>query len=75
MNALSRHPQPRRRDLLVAGAVMIAFAWRVSSVRVGEGAARAARGLFSYSLLYLFVLFAVLLIERGLPGVPGDAAM
>ena len=60
---------------IIAGAVMIAFAWRVSSVRVGEGAARAARGLFSYSLLYLIVLFAVLLIERGLPGVPGHAAM
>jgi protoheme IX farnesyltransferase len=60
---------------IIAGAIMIAFAWRVSSVREGEGAARAARGLFSYSILYLFVLFAVLLIERGLPGVPGHAAM
>jgi protoheme IX farnesyltransferase len=60
---------------IVAGAVMIAFAWRVSSVREGEGAARAARGLFSYSILYLFVLFAVLLIDRRLPGVPGHAAM
>src|SRR5437899_4512369 len=60
---------------IIAGAVMITFAWRVYSVREGEGAARAARGLFSYSILYLFVLFAVLLIERGLPGVPGDAAM
>ena len=60
---------------IIAGAVMIAFAWRVNSVREGEGAARAARGLFSYSILYLFTLFAVLLIERGLPGAPGPAAM
>jgi protoheme IX farnesyltransferase len=54
---------------------MIAFAWRVNRAREGEAAARAARGLFSYSILYLFALFAVLLIERGLPGAPGHAAM
>jgi heme o synthase len=60
---------------IIAGAVMIAFAWRVYGVREGEGAARAARGLFSYSILYLFVLFAVLLIERGWPGAPGHVAM
>jgi len=60
---------------IIAGTVMIAFAWRVHGVREGEGAARAARGLFSYSILYLFTLFAMLLIERGLPGAPGHAAM
>jgi protoheme IX farnesyltransferase len=60
---------------IAAGAVMIAFAWRVNRAREGEAAARAARGLFSYSILYLFALFAVLLIERGLPGAPGHAAM
>ena len=60
---------------IIAGAVMIAFAWRVYGVREGEGAARAARGLFSYSILYLFVLFAMLLIERGWPGAPGHVAM
>jgi protoheme IX farnesyltransferase len=51
---------------IIAGAVMIGFAWRVNVVREGEGAARAARGLFSYSILYLFALFAMLLIERGM---------
>ncbi len=60
---------------IIAGAVMIAFAWRVNGVREGEGAARAARGLFSYSIFYLFALFAVLLIEHGLPGVAGHVAM
>jgi heme o synthase len=60
---------------IIAGTVMVAFAWRVNRTREGEGAARAARGLFSYSILYLFTLFAVLLIERGLPGAPGPAAM
>ena len=52
----------------VAGVLMIALAWRVNRVQDGEAADRAARGLFSYSILYLFTLFAMLLIERGLPG-------
>jgi protoheme IX farnesyltransferase len=60
---------------IVAGAVMIAFAWRVNSVREGEGAARAARGLFSYSIFYLFALFAMLLIERALPALLVHAAI
>jgi heme o synthase len=59
---------------IIAGAVMIAFAWRVNALREGEGAARAARGLFSYSILYLFALFAMLLIERGLPALLVHAA-
>jgi len=59
----------------VAGALMIALAWRVNRTHEGEGAARAARALFSYSILYLFTLFAVLLVERGLPGLLGHAAM
>jgi heme o synthase len=59
---------------IIAGAFMIAFAWRVNGVREGEGAARAARGLFSYSILYLFALFAVLLIERGLSALLVHAA-
>jgi protoheme IX farnesyltransferase len=59
----------------VAGALMVALAWRVNRTHEGEGAARAARALFSYSILYLFTLFAVLLVERGLPGLLGHAAM
>jgi protoheme IX farnesyltransferase len=53
---------------------MIGFAWRVNVFREGEGAARAARGLFSYSILYLFALFAMLLIERGFPALLVHAA-
>jgi len=60
---------------VVAGVLMVALAWRVNKAPEGEGAARAARGLFSYSILYLFTLFAVLLIERGLPGLLGRVAM
>jgi len=60
---------------VVAGVLMVALAWRVNKAPEGEGAARAARGLFSYSILYLFTLFAVLLFERGLPGLLGRVAM
>jgi protoheme IX farnesyltransferase len=56
---------------LVGGALMIAFAWRVRSEREGAGAERAAQHLFAFSILYLFVLFAVLLIEGGLVGLFG----
>ena len=48
---------------LVAGALMVAFAWRVLTATEGERAAAAARQLFAFSILYLFVLFAVLLVE------------
>jgi protoheme IX farnesyltransferase len=48
---------------LVAGALMIAFAWRVWTSTEGQKAISAARQLFAYSILYLFAVFAVLLIE------------
>ena len=51
---------------IVAGALILALAWRVFSEGDGPGAASAARKLFGYSILYLFVLFAVLLIENRL---------
>jgi len=48
---------------LLAGALMVTFAWRVRCEREGERAERAAYDLFAFSILYLFVLFAVLLVE------------
>ncbi|MFG1402773.1 heme o synthase [Xanthobacter sediminis] len=48
---------------LVAGAVMLRRAVRVFRVRRGEAAVKAARGLFAFSILYLFALFAALLGE------------
>jgi len=55
------------------GAVFLAMAWRLK--RAGEGAsgAAAAKSLFGYSVLYLFVLFAVLLIENRVLAVLGGA--
>lgn len=49
----------------LAGLVFLALAWRV---RFGAAARaeRAARDLFAYSILYLFVLFGALLFEHGL---------
>jgi protoheme IX farnesyltransferase len=47
---------------LAAGALMVAFAWRVFVRTEGAPAAAAARQMFGYSILYLFGLFAVLLV-------------
>ena len=54
---------------LASGAVFLIMAWRVFANREGKAARRACRDLFGYSILYLFLLFAVLLAEFGL-GVP-----
>ncbi|MGE3066998.1 MAG: heme o synthase [Hyphomicrobiaceae bacterium] len=49
---------------IVSGAIFLALAWKVWRVREGRAADRAARQLFGFSILYLFLLFAALLIER-----------
>jgi protoheme IX farnesyltransferase len=59
---------------LLAGAGMIALAWRVCRRTEGEAATAAARHLFAYSILYLFVLFAALLIEAAAGSLAGRAA-
>jgi protoheme IX farnesyltransferase len=46
------------------GAAFLALAWRVFKVRTGEAADAAAKRLFLFSILYLFMLFAALLVER-----------
>src|ERR1700722_15637018 len=48
---------------LVLGAGMLALAINVYRLRVGTEAARATRRLFAFSILYLFALFATLLLE------------
>ena len=50
----------------VLGLAMLALALRVYKVRDGEVANRAAMALFSFSILYLFLLFAEIIAERAL---------
>jgi protoheme IX farnesyltransferase len=51
----------------VTGAIMVTLAWQVFCER--RPAERASKQLFAFSILYLFLLFAVLLIERGWGGL------
>ena len=51
---------------IVAGGVFLSLALSVHRLREGRDADRAARRLFTYSIFYLFVLFAVLLLEATL---------
>jgi protoheme IX farnesyltransferase len=69
------------------GALFLLLAWRVFNSRAGEGGSaeeaalyavragdKAARDLFAFSIGYLTVLFAALIVEHGLGGyvpVPG----
>jgi len=53
---------------LAIGAAMIALALRVHAEREGH---KAAKRLFGFSILYLFLLFAVLLVDRSLGGLIG----
>ena len=54
---------------LVTGALMLVLAWQVFCER--RPAERASRHLFAFSILYLFLLFAVLLVEQGWGGALG----
>ena len=51
---------------IVLGAVFLARALSVYRTTRGPRGHRAAKQLFGFSILYLFVLFATLLLERGL---------
>src|SRR5215510_2999514 len=52
---------------VAAGAIMVALGWQV--LREQRPAERASRNLFAFSILYLFLLFAVLLVDRGWGGL------
>jgi len=47
---------------IAAGSLMMALAWRVRSAR-GAAGEQAAKHLFAFSILYLVLLFAALLVE------------
>ncbi len=52
---------------LAIGAVMIALALRVRAERQGHA---ASKQMFGFSILYLFLLFAMLLVDRMSGGLP-----
>ena len=56
----------------VLGGIFVVMAFDCYHKREGETADRAAKNLFGYSVLYLFLLFAVLLVERGF-GIGGGS--
>ncbi|MGE3529705.1 MAG: heme o synthase [Methyloceanibacter sp.] len=58
----------------VLGALFVVMAIDCYRKREGEAADRAAKNLFGYSVLYLFLLFAVLLVEHGF-GIGGGSFM
>jgi heme o synthase len=47
------------------GSLFVVMAYECYRRREGEEADRAAKNLFAYSVLYLFLLFAVILVEQG----------
>lgn len=49
---------------VVSGLAMVVLALRVHARREGDAARKAAMQLFGFSIVYLFLLFAVLLIEK-----------
>ncbi len=51
---------------VIGGALMIALSVRLFTAAKKPAAEQAARQLFAFSILYLFVLFAVLLVEQGM---------
>jgi protoheme IX farnesyltransferase len=52
---------------IVTGAIMVALAVQV--LRERRPVERASKQLFAFSILYLFLLFATLLVERGWGGL------
>jgi protoheme IX farnesyltransferase len=56
----------------VLGAVFLVLAWQVFRMPDSDKTMRPARRLFGFSLIYLFLLLALLLVENGLnlPGLP-----
>ncbi len=49
---------------LVTGVLFVIAALRLRKAAEGEATTKAAKSLFGFSILYLFVLFAVLLVEK-----------
>ena len=54
----------------ILGATFVFLTWQVYRMPATDKEMRPARRLFAFSLLYLFLLFAILLAERGLAMAP-----
>ncbi len=48
----------------ITGLLMLVIAWRILTAPEGEPLAKACQAMFAFSILYLFLLFAVLLAEH-----------
>jgi protoheme IX farnesyltransferase len=59
---------------IVAGGLMVTLAWRLKGAGEGKAGDRAAKRLFAYSILYLFLLFAVRLADHWLSVMAGGLA-
>jgi protoheme IX farnesyltransferase len=56
---------------LALTVAFIWFAWKVYRQRTGDAAFKATKKLFGFSILYLFSIYASLLIEHVVPGLMG----
>jgi len=57
----------------LGGGAMLVCAYRVYRIRDGAAGNKAAMQLFGVSILYLFALFAVLVVEYGLASLLASA--
>jgi len=64
-----RRPTADAATALITGTIMVVLAMQVRTER--RPTDRSSRQLFAFSILYLFLLFAVLLVERGWGGLIG----
>jgi len=55
----------------ILGVLFVVFAVNCYRTREGEAGERAAKNLFAYSILYLFLLFAMILVEQGFGATGG----
>jgi heme o synthase len=54
---------------VIAGAALVVMAMRVYRIREGAAANKAAMQMFGFSIVYLFTLVALLIVERAVPAI------
>jgi protoheme IX farnesyltransferase len=58
----------------ILDGIFLYYAWRVFRVREGAEAEHACRKLFSFSILWLFLIFAAIMAEK-IAGLPAFAPL